>query len=276
MKRSDRRILTSHVGSLPRPDALVELKQAKCAGETCNASVFAAQLATASQYPADERMGERDGIDRQFRTSTWFMAGAIQSSTQPLDPLSARRPRLERIAEVLGLARHLPVSELHDAHRVRRPYIVSDDEFRDPEVGSAEYPPQCEALFARLSKARRLNIAPAADALARLRVLEHRILAVNLVLRLKVVGVGGGPVAIQGRSDIVVVHLDLLSLTLALHLCAYGLVEPGEGVPHRLRNNSKIDDDVALRSSAADQRIALGWWMSSSEQRLPCRPKRRS
>ena len=40
MKRCDRRILTSHVGSLPRADALVELKQAKFAGETCTASVF--------------------------------------------------------------------------------------------------------------------------------------------------------------------------------------------------------------------------------------------
>src|SRR5208282_1893265 len=87
-------------------------------------------------------------------------------------------------------------------------------EFSDPEVGSAEYPPYCEPLSARLSKARRLNVAPAADALARLRVLEHRILSVNLVLSLKVVGVGGGPVAIQDRSDVVVFHLDLPSLTL--------------------------------------------------------------
>jgi hypothetical protein len=78
-----------------------------------------------------------------------------------------------------------------------------------PEVGSAEYPPHCEALCVRLSKARRLNVAPAADALARLRVLEHRILSVNLMLCLEVVGVGGGPVAIQGRSDVVVFHLDL-------------------------------------------------------------------
>ena len=69
-------------------------------------------------------------------------------------------------------------------------------------------------LSARLNKTRRLNVAPAADALARLRVLEHRILSVNLVLRLEVIGVGGGPVAIEGRSDIVVFHLDLPSLTL--------------------------------------------------------------
>ncbi len=40
-------------------------------------------------------------------------------------------------------------------------------------------------------------------------LLEHRILSVNLVLRLEVVRVGSGPVAIQGRSDVVVFHLDL-------------------------------------------------------------------
>src|SRR6516162_6156913 len=108
----------------------------------------------------------------------------------------------------MGLAGHLPLSELHDAHRVRRP-CIGDDEFSDPEVGSAEYPPHCETLSARLKETRRLNVAPAADALARLRVLQHRILSVNLVLCLEVVGVGGGPVAIQGRSDLPVFHLDL-------------------------------------------------------------------
>src|SRR5437773_2755268 len=113
-------------------------------------------------------------------------------------------PRLKRIAEILGLAGHLPVAELHDAHGVRWPPVVGEYEFSDPEVGSAEDPPHCEALSVRLSKARRLNIAPAADALARLRILEHRVLSVNLVLRLEVVGVGGGPMAIQGRSDVMV------------------------------------------------------------------------
>src|SRR5271170_8362998 len=41
-------------------------------------------------------------------------------SPHPFDPLSARGPRLEGIAEVLGLTGNLPVSELHDTHRVRR------------------------------------------------------------------------------------------------------------------------------------------------------------
>ena len=47
MKRSDRRILTSHVGSLPRPDALIEINRAKFTGEAYDASVFATRLAGA-------------------------------------------------------------------------------------------------------------------------------------------------------------------------------------------------------------------------------------
>jgi hypothetical protein len=44
----------------------------------------------------------------------------VNISAYALDPLSARGSRLEGIAEVLGLTGNLPVSELHDTHRVRR------------------------------------------------------------------------------------------------------------------------------------------------------------
>jgi hypothetical protein len=47
-----------------------------------------------------------------------------------------------------------------------------------------------------------------------LRVLEHGIVEVNLVLGLEVVGVGCDPVAIEGRSDVLIPHLDLPFLRL--------------------------------------------------------------
>jgi 5-methyltetrahydropteroyltriglutamate--homocysteine methyltransferase len=47
MKRSDRRIFTSHVGSLPRTGALVELNRAKFAGEAYDAGAYAASLSAA-------------------------------------------------------------------------------------------------------------------------------------------------------------------------------------------------------------------------------------
>jgi len=47
MKRSDRRILTSHVGSLPRPDVLIELNRTKFAGEAYDSVAYAAALSAA-------------------------------------------------------------------------------------------------------------------------------------------------------------------------------------------------------------------------------------
>jgi 5-methyltetrahydropteroyltriglutamate--homocysteine methyltransferase len=47
MKRSDRRILTSHVGSLPRPDILIELNRTKFAGEAYDSGAYAAALSAA-------------------------------------------------------------------------------------------------------------------------------------------------------------------------------------------------------------------------------------
>src|SRR5262249_57444478 len=107
-------------------------------------------------------------------------------SPHPLDPLSARRSRLERIAEVLGLASDLPVLQLHDAHRVGRLPIVSEDEFGDPEIAVAQNASHREALPARLCGARHLYVAPAADALAGLRILEAGGFAVHLLLPLDV------------------------------------------------------------------------------------------
>ena len=74
-------------------------------------------------------------------------AAADDVSIHPLNPLSSRRARFERITEVLGFADHLPAPELHNAYRVRRLPVVGEDELSDPEVGSAEYPPHREAFL---------------------------------------------------------------------------------------------------------------------------------
>src|ERR1700676_1785637 len=125
-----------------------------------------------------------------------------RSSAHRLAPLSARGPRLEGVAEVLGLTGNLAVFELHDAHRVRRHAVVGQDEFSDPKVGSTEYAPHAKALLVRLRRTRRLNIAPAADPFPGLRVLKHGIVVVNFVLRLEIIRVRGGPMAIQSHSNV--------------------------------------------------------------------------
>src|SRR3984885_9094866 len=132
-------------------------------------------------------------------------------SAYPLDPLSARGPRREGIAEVLSLTGNLAVSKLHDTHRVRRRTVVCKNEFADPKVARTEYAPHCKALLVRLRSTRRLNIAPAADPLAGLRILEHGIVVINLVLGLEIIGVRGGPVAIQSRANVLVFIHCLLS-----------------------------------------------------------------
>src|SRR5215469_13802604 len=86
-------------------------------------------------------------------------------SIHPLNPLSARRARFERITEVLGFADHLPVPEFHNAHRIRRLLVIDNDEFSDPEVGSAEYPPHREAFLVRLRETGCLNVMSTTDAL---------------------------------------------------------------------------------------------------------------
>ena len=72
--------------------------------------------------PAVARSARRSTAARA--TAYLWVSGSPQDSGHPLDPLRARRPRLERIAEILGLAGHLPIEELHDAHGVRRPPVI--------------------------------------------------------------------------------------------------------------------------------------------------------
>src|ERR1700677_3791596 len=124
--------------------------------------------------------------------------------------MRARRPGLERVGEVLGLADHLAIEELHDAHCVRRPAVIGEGELGDPEVALTDDAAPREALRVRLRDARGLDIAPPPDALARLRILQHRVLAIYVVLDIEVIRIGCGPVGVQCRSNVPVFYSDLL------------------------------------------------------------------
>src|SRR5271166_3800969 len=106
------------------------------------------------------------------RSSTRGHATVAPISPHPLNPLRARRSWLEWVAKVLGLAGHLAIEELHDAHRIGWLAVIRQDEFRDPEVARADDAAHTEALGVRLRGASGLDVVPAPDALARLRVLE--------------------------------------------------------------------------------------------------------
>jgi hypothetical protein len=120
--------------------------------------------------------------------------------------MRARRSGLERIGEVLGLAGHLAIEELHEAHRIGRLAVIREDEFRDPEIARTDDAAHREALRVRLRGARGLDVAPAPDALARLRVFEYCIISVYVVLNVEVICVRGGPVAIECLSNLILVH----------------------------------------------------------------------
>src|ERR1700733_12672392 len=68
------------------------------------------------------------------RSRTRGHAIVMSLSSHVLNQMGARRSGLERLAKKLGLARHPAIHELHDAHRVRRPAVIREDEFRDPEA----------------------------------------------------------------------------------------------------------------------------------------------
>src|SRR6202034_2215571 len=88
--------------------------------------------------------------------------------------------------------------------------VVGEDEFSDPKVGGTEYALHRKALLVRLRRTRRLNIAPAADPLAGLRVFQYRIVAIDGMLHLKIVGIGRRPMPIQGRTYLLIAHIALL------------------------------------------------------------------
>ena len=88
-------------------------------------------------------------------------------------------------------------------------------------VTAANDSPDGKPLFARLTSALALYIPSTAGSLAGLRVVQHRILVINEVLRFKIVGIGGRPMQIQCRTDLLI--SDRRRLLLLLLIAHFGL-----------------------------------------------------
>src|SRR5579863_929379 len=78
----------------------------------------------------------------------------------PFDPLSAPCGSCEWIRKVLCFPRNLVVLELHDAHGVGRLAVICQDEFGDPKITAANDSSDRKPLFARLTSALVLYVAP--------------------------------------------------------------------------------------------------------------------
>src|SRR3979411_1368798 len=101
------------------------------------------------------------------------------------------------VGEILRFVGHLSFAEFHDAHRVGWVAVIAKYEFSDPEIAAAEHSPDRKTLVVWLDESALLNVVPAADPLARLRIIEHGILAVDFMFDLEIARVRSRPLRFQ-------------------------------------------------------------------------------
>src|SRR2546426_187047 len=95
MKLSTARILTTHVGSLPRPPALVDLILAKEEGRTIDAATFEAQTATAVEDIVAQQIASGIDIvsDGEMSKPSYTMYVRHRVNGIGPDPVAAERGR---------------------------------------------------------------------------------------------------------------------------------------------------------------------------------------
>src|SRR5215469_4599761 len=101
--------------------------------------------------------------------------------------MRTRGGRVKPIGEILRFVGHESFAKFHDAHRVRWYAVIGEYEFSDPEIAAANNSPDPKAFLVWLNESALLNIAPAMDSLARLRIFKHGIFAVNFMFGLEII-----------------------------------------------------------------------------------------
>ncbi len=120
MKRSMKRILTTHVGSLARPDRQLELLFAKEGGDVFDADEFA----TSTRQAVD------DIVDRQVEAGIDVVCDGEQSKSSFLtyvtERLSGFSPRTEIVEDLWVESREtLAFPEFYEAHRKARESLIA-------------------------------------------------------------------------------------------------------------------------------------------------------
>src|SRR3979409_37024 len=123
--------------------------------------------------------------------------------------MRTRGCRIKPIGEILRFVGHQSFAEFHDAHRVRWDAVIGKYEFSDPEIAAADNSPHRKTLLVWLDESTLLNVVPAADPLARLRIIKHGILAVDFMFDLEIARVRSIPMALQRHPHGSIVHLNL-------------------------------------------------------------------
>src|ERR1700687_4862009 len=117
--------------------------------------------------------------------------------------------RVKPIGEILRFGGHQSFAEFHDAHRVRWYPVIGKYEFSDPEIAAADNSPDRKTLLVWLDCSALLNVVPATDPLARLRIIKPGIIPVDFIFYLQTPRVRSIPMALQRRSHGSIIHLDL-------------------------------------------------------------------
>src|ERR1700712_2932326 len=123
--------------------------------------------------------------------------------------MRTRRCRIKPISEILRFVGHQSFAEFHDAHRVGWYAVIVKYEFSDPETAAADNSPDRKTLLVRLDGSALLNVVPAADPLARLRIIRHGILAVDFMSDPEIARVRGIPMALQRHPHGSIIHSNL-------------------------------------------------------------------
>src|SRR5450631_1550020 len=126
-----------------------------------------------------------------------------------LNKMRTRGCRVKPIGEILRFVGHQSFAELHDAHRVRWYAVIAKYEFSDPEITAADNSPDCKTLLVWLDESALLNVVPAADPLARLRIVKHSILAVDFMFDLEIARVRSIPMALERHPHGSIIHPNL-------------------------------------------------------------------
>src|ERR1700704_1796753 len=99
--------------------------------------------------------------------------------------MRTRGCRVKPVGEILRFVGHQSFAEFHDAHRIGWRAVIAQYEFSDPEIAAADNSPDRKAFLVWLDESALLNVVPTADPLARLRIVKHRILAVDFMFNVE-------------------------------------------------------------------------------------------
>src|SRR3979411_679228 len=147
--------------------------------------------------------------------------------------MRTRGCRIKPIGEIFRFVGHQSFAEFHDAHRVRWSAIIGTYELSDHEMAAADTSRDRKTLLVWLDATALLNVVPAADPLARLRIIKHSILAVDFMFDLEIARVRRIPMAIQRLPHGSIIHLDLPPTRPAIgtteFIVLYAILKRGAG-----------------------------------------------